>query len=126
MYTNITLNTLPLRKSNGIPISIVHLEMQFFIRISRMHIIAKFMFTRENMLFWFTSTTFIFDREKSVTFTLYNLPVNICNNIIHCTGGVGIIVNCNLTSLYLILQWFGTIFYVYIPNRLRLYKLINL
>jgi len=126
MYTSIILNTLPLRKSNGIPISIMHLEMQFFLRIIRMDKIAKFMLTRGNMLFWFTSSTFIFDRGKSVTFTLYNLPVNICNKIIHCTGDVGIIVNRNLTSLHLILPWVGTIIYVYIPSRLRLYKLINL
>ena len=46
MYTNITLNTLPLRKSYGIPILIVHLEMQFFIRIYKMDVIAKLVLAR--------------------------------------------------------------------------------
>jgi hypothetical protein len=123
MYTNIILNTLPLRKIYGIPFLIVHSEMQFFIRIFRMDVIAKIVLTRGNTIFWFTSSTFIFDRGKSVTFSLYNLPVNMCNKIIHCS--VGIIVNRNLNSLHLILPWVGTIIYVYIPSRLRLYKLIN-
>jgi len=73
MYPNITPNTLSLRKSNGIPISIVHLEMQFYVGIQRSDIIAKIMSTRENMIIWFTSTTFILDRGKYVTLRFHGL-----------------------------------------------------
>ena len=189
MYTNITLNTLPLRKSNGLPISIVHLETQFFITIIRMDIIAKYMLTRENSFFRFTSNTFIFDRGKDATpplvfdrgksaaiiFHLSVLPVTLnCNlsqqtvnqleinfghnnypeilvlllarfltsssvnknnernsktgkeNLLPDTTIIGTIDNCNLTSRHLIWPWFGTKFFVYIPNRLKLCKSINL
>ena len=81
MYTNIILNTLPLRKSYGIPFLIVHLEMQFFIRIYRMDVIAEFVLTRGNTIFWFTSSTFIFDRGKTAIIVhLSVLPVDLkCN-----------------------------------------------
>jgi len=39
--------------------------MQFFLRIIRIDIIAKFMLTRGNMFFWLTSSTFIFDRGEN-------------------------------------------------------------
>lgn len=66
MYTNIILNTLPLWKSYGLPFLIVHLEMQFFLRILRMDVITKIVLTRGNTIFRFTSSTFIFDRGKDV------------------------------------------------------------
>jgi len=67
MNPNITSNTLSFRKSNRIPIFIVHLETQFYRGILRYDIIVKIMSTRENTIFWFTSTAFIFDRGKVVT-----------------------------------------------------------
>ena len=65
MYTSIILNIFSLRKIHGLPMSLVHLEMQVIIRYTRMDRITISLMTRGNRIFKTTSVTFIFDRGKN-------------------------------------------------------------